>query len=243
MSVKLVAVTTGRGDLEGRSAEEIIVYAARVSNPENQANFETGEKLLAYCLREKHFSVFETASMTVEIKTSRAIAEQILRHKSFTAQVFSQRYAKATRATVNEARRQDSKNRQNSVDDLPQETKDFFLEAQKSVWDNGYALYMRALELGIAKESARFLLPLSTETTLYLTGNFRTIFHYVELRCSHGTQLEHQRIAEGIKDIVVRQFPKLAAAFKWTSTSQPSVQDSEQPSVSQEEPSAQEPSP
>ena len=221
MSVKLVAATTGRGDLKGKSAEEIITYAARVSNPENQANFQTGEKLLAYCLREKHFSVFETASMTVEIKTSRAIAEQILRHRSFNAQVFSQRYAKATRAIVNEARRQHPTNRQDSIDDLPQETKDFFMEAQKSVWDEGYALYERALALGIAKESARFLLPLATETTLYLTGNFRSFFHYVELRSGNGTQLEHQRIAEGIKDIVVTEFPKLAAAFKWTSTKPP----------------------
>lgn len=221
MSVKLVAATAGRGELEGKSAEEIIVYAARVSNPENQANFQTGEKLLAYCLREKHFSVFETASMTVEIKTSRAIAEQILRHKSFAAQVFSQRYAKATSATVNEARRQDAKNRQNSVDDLPQETKDFFLEAQKSVWDASYALYERALELGIAKESARFLLPLGTETTLYLTGNFRSFYHYVSLRSGNGTQQEHQQIAQGIKNIVVTHFPKLGAAFKWTPSGLP----------------------
>lgn len=215
MSVRLVAATVGQGELEGKNAEDVIVYAARVSNPENQMKFDSGAKLLAYCLRERHFSVFETASMTVEIKTSRAIAEQILRHRSFQAQVFSQRYAEATTGTISEARRQDERNRQNSVDDLPEETKDFFTDAQETVWKQCHTLYKAALEKGIAKECARFLLPLGTETRLYLTGNFRSFYHYVELRRGHGTQLEHQLIAEAIRDIVVSNFPKLAAAFKW----------------------------
>lgn len=218
MAVKLIASTVGQGELTGSNAEDIIVYAARVSNPKAQANFNTGAKLLRYCLNEKHFSIFETASMTVEVKTSRAIAEQIIRHKSFNFQQFSQRYSEVSNNTLNQARRQDFKNRQNSIDDLDEDVKAWFTEAQNHVWNESYNLYKKAIDQGIAKECARFLLPLSTETCLYMTGNFRSFYHYVELRSGNGTQLEHQAIALAIKQLICLHFPKLAVAFNWNAS-------------------------
>ena len=159
-SVRLISVSEGR--LEHKKPEEIIGYCARVSNPKNQDNMETAPKLLAYCIKHKHWSIFEMADMCVEIKTSRAIAQQILRHRSFSFQEFSQRYAKATEFVAYGAQRQDLKNRQNSIDDLPAEDKQWFLDSQKKIQSEGLELYEQALQKGIAKECACFLLPLST---------------------------------------------------------------------------------
>lgn len=214
-AVKLVAVTHGCGALNGRSAEDVISYAARVSNPQNQDKFDTAPKLLAYCLREKHYSIFETASMTLEITTSRAIADQLLRHRSATFQQHSQRYSASDSFIQYDARRQDKKNRQNSIADMTQADQDWFQEAQQQVWDLAYSTYNLALEKGIAKESARFLLPLNTRTTLFMTMNVRSWIHYIELRSANGTQQEHQDIALAAKCVFVDQFPNIASALNW----------------------------
>jgi thymidylate synthase (FAD) len=213
--VKLVALTKGVGDLDGKLAEEIISYVARVSNPSNQDNFTTAPKLLAYLIKNFHWSPFEHAFMTLEIETSRGIAAQILRHRSFTFQEFSQRYAKATDIIVYPARRQDDKNRQNSIDDLHTEVKNWFEVAQHEVADFAMKKYEEALELGIAKEQARFLLPLSTKTKLYMTGPIRSWIHYIELRSANGTQLEHREIALAAKKLFCDQFPSTAKALGW----------------------------
>lgn len=213
-NVKLVSVTAGAGELINKSAQELIAYTARVSNPANQMNTETAPKLLAYLIKNKHWSPLEMSHFTVEIVTSRAIAQQILRHRSFSFQEFSQRYAAATDFVTYEARRQDNKNRQNSIDDMSQETKDWFQVAQTLVQDKSQELYNRALELGIAKEQARFLLPLSTETKLYMCGSVRSWVHYLMLRCGNGTQLEHKQIADSIKAIFTEQFPDVAKALE-----------------------------
>jgi thymidylate synthase (FAD) len=217
--VKLVAITRGVGDLDGRMAEEIISYVARVSNPANQDNFTTAAKLLKYLADNKHWSPFEHVSFTLEINTSRGIAAQILRHRSFVFQEFSQRYAKATEIVLYPARRQDAKNRQNSIDDLPQEVKDWFEVAQHEVADFSMKKYEEALELGIAKEQARFLLPLATKTKLYMTGPVRSWIHYIELRSGNGTQLEHRQIAEEAKKIFSKEFPATSEALGWKQSS------------------------
>lgn len=213
--IRLVAATTGVGELAGKSAEEVVTFAARVSNPANQTDFASGPKLLAYCIRNEHWSVFETAGLTFEVTTSRAIAEQLTRHRSFTFQMKSQRYSGSHGNTENEARRQDSKNRQNSVDDLSNETRLWFKEAQAKVWNTSHSLYSEALVMGIAKECARFLLPLSTETTLYMTGSMRSWYHYCQLRRAHGTQKEHADIAEAIRKEIAINFKTFALAFGW----------------------------
>lgn len=214
-NVKLVAATVGVGNLDGKMAEEIVSFVARVSNPSNQNNFETSNKLLGYLIRNKHWSPFEHVHLTLEIVTSRGIAAQILRHRSFVFQEFSQRYAQANSFLVYDARRQDQKNRQNSIDDMPQEDREWFSNAQKQVVDTSSKLYEEALQRGIAKEQARFLLPLSTETRLYMTGNARSWLHYIELRSANGTQKEHADIALAAKKIFVEQFPATAAAMGW----------------------------
>lgn len=211
MKVRLIATT--QGVAEAFTGQELISYVARVSNPSNQANFETSPRLLKYLIKHQHWSPFEHAYMTVEIETSRAIAAQILRHRSFVFQEFSQRYAEALEYEPYEARRQDTKNRQNSVDDMEPHVKNWFLGAQDKVWNFSYGLYQFALKLGIAKEQARFLLPLNTKTTLYMTGSVRSWIHYVDLRSAHGTQKEHQDIALAIRDIFSEQFPDVAAAM------------------------------
>lgn len=217
MSVRLIAVTKPvASEIENFTPEELTGYVARVSNPSNQMNSETAPKLLGYCIKNNHWSVFEHVSFTVEIKTSRAIAAQILRHRSFVFQEFSQRYAEATSNVVVEARSQDPKNRQNSVDDVSEADKKWFEEAQKQVWDTSNSLYRASLGRGIAKEQARFLLPLSTETTIFMTGNLRCWIHYVDLRTKNGTQLEHAVIAEQVKKIMIEQFPAIAEAKGWT---------------------------
>lgn len=207
-AVKLVSITP--------DAEKIMTYCARVSNPSNQNNFDTAPKLLKYCIKNSHWSIFEMANICVEIKTSRAIAQQILRHKSFSFQEFSQRYAPVTSAIVYEARRQDDKNRQNSIDDLSEETKAWFKSAQETVNGLSFDLYQQAIEKGIAKECARFLLPLSTATTLNMNGTVRSWIHYLDLRSGHGTQKEHLVIAQAIKDLIfVPNLPNIAEALGW----------------------------
>lgn len=214
--VKLISMTQPMNEeLKDASAEDLIVYCARVSNPKNQTNFDTSAKLLNYCLKHGHVSIFEQASMTVEIKTSRAISAQILRHRSFCFQEQSQRYAEVQECETYSARRQDEKNRQNSIDDLENEAKTWFDVAQQRVHDEAQKLYNEALELGIAKEQARFLLPMSASTTLYMTGSVRSWIHYLKTRMANGTQQEHIEIAEQIAEIFKKQFPNVyKAAFE-----------------------------
>lgn len=213
MNVRLISRTIGVGELENMTVGQILAYVARVSNPSNQMNSGTASKLLTYCLKNQHWSVFESASLTLEITTSRAIAQQILRHRSFTFQEFSQRYSEATEFEMYEARRQDAKNRQNSIDDMDGETKKWFEGAQKGVQDMSLALYSKALAQGIAKEQARFLLPLSTQTRIYMTGNIRSWITYCSLRCKNGTQKEHQDIALACRAILFQEVPELEEAF------------------------------
>ena len=206
--VKLITVTP--------EAEHQIAFTARVSNPANQMNEETEPKLLGYLIRNKHWSPFEMASMTLEINTSRGIAAQILRHRSFSFQEFSQRYATAQEVIIYPARRQDSKNRQNSIDDMTQDDKDWFQRAQQLHWEESLNLYKHALEKGIAKEQARFLLPLGTKTTLYMSGTVRSWIHYLLVRCEPGVQKEHRDLAVEAKNIFIGIFPHTATALEWT---------------------------
>jgi thymidylate synthase (FAD) len=216
MKVRLIAVTKPVAEeIKDFSAEELTSYVARVSNPSNQMSTETAPKLLRYCIRNNHWSVFEHINMTVEITTSRAIAAQILRHRSFVFQEFSQRYSVATNFETYPARRQDNKNRQNSTDDMDDETRQWFIDVQDYINSETSTLYNQALEKGIAKEQARFLLPLSTQTTLYMTGNIRNWIHYIDLRTANGTQLEHAEIAKDIKNIFINQFPSIAEAKEY----------------------------
>ena len=214
MSARLIATTSPR--IAGvENAEQLIAYAARVSNPQNQMNHESSSRLLKYCLRNGHYSVFETASMTVEIKTTRAIAAQVLRHRSFTFQEFSQRYAKVD-VTIPpaEARLQDTKNRQNSIQTDDIELHQWFSDEQQKLYEKSTELYTKAIEKGIAKESARFVLPLATPTTLYMTGNIRDWIFYIKLRSSNGTQREHADIANAIKQIFKEEFPIISEAIE-----------------------------
>lgn len=205
MKAKLISLTP--------EAEKTIMYTARVSNPSNQDS--SNPRLLKYCIEHGHWSIFEMANMCVEITTSRAIAAQILRHRSFSFQEFSQRYAEATAFETYPARRQDTKNRQNSIDDMSEEDKEYFLHAQQEVQDVAMHHYQEALKRGIAKEQARFLLPLSTQTKLYMNGSIRSWLHYLDLRCANGTQLEHKEIADEIKKIFTGQLPIISEAKGW----------------------------
>lgn len=213
MKVRLIARTEGVGDLKGKTVGELLAYVARVSNPSNQMNDETAARLLTYCLKNQHWSVFESASLTMEIVTSRALAQQILRHRSFTFQEFSQRYAEAVEFEVYEARRQDTKNRQNSIDDLSDETKEWFLTLQHQTNRDSMDCYQRAIKSGIAKEQARFLLPLSTQTTLYMTGNIRSWITYCDVRTKPGVQLEHKEIALGCLNLLLQEVPEVSDYF------------------------------
>ena len=210
MNVKLVTVTP--------KAEETMGYVARVSNPKNQDNPKVAG-LLGYCIKHGHWSVFEQAHMTVEIETTRGLAAQILRHRSFTYQEFSQRYADSSMLSkvipLPELRRQDDKNRQNSIDDLDRFlVQDFDLKMQRHFVD-GMKLYKEMLDAGVAKECARFVLPLATPTKLYMTGSVRSWIHYINLRSAHGTQKEHMDIAENCRTIFNEQFPIVAEALGW----------------------------
>jgi len=188
--------------------DNLVAYMARVSNPENQHNTETSARLIRYLIKHKHWSPFEMVNMCVEINTTRSIAAQILRHRSFSFQEFSQRYSKALDQPGPLAvRRQDTKNRQNSVDDIdPYTTQDFQIKADQ-VYDLSFKLYNEMLAAGVAKECAREVLPLSTPTRLYMNGTLRSWLHYCDLRCANGTQLEHQIIADECKELLKTHFP------------------------------------
>ncbi len=211
-NVRLISVTP--------DAEKTIGYVARVSNPKNQENPNVAG-LLKYCIKHQHWSVFEQAHMTLEIETTRGIAAQILRHRSFTFQEFSQRYADSSllgkEIPLPALRRQDDKNRQNSIDDVDPFTKqDFQLKMQRHFVD-GMHLYKEMLEAGIAKECARFVLPLATPTRIYMTGSVRSWIHYIDLRSAHGTQQEHKEIAEACRKVFTEQFPIVSEALEYDS--------------------------
>lgn len=205
MQVRLIHVTP--------DAEKHVAYCARVSSP-NQDNPDY-TKLMRYCIKGGHWSIFEMANMCLEITTTRAISPQILRHKSFSFQEFSQRYSEASSYESYTARRQDLKNRQNSIDDMSEEDQKWFTDAQKQVWDNSYSLYEEALAKGIAKEQARALLPLNTTTRLYMNGNIRSWITYIQVRTDPSTQKEHRDIALEAKRIFIEQFPTIAEALEW----------------------------
>tara|TARA_B100001250_G_scaffold190756_1_gene163923 strand:+ start:326 stop:958 length:633 start_codon:yes stop_codon:yes gene_type:complete len=209
MTVKLVSVTP--------DAEKTMGYIARVSNPSNQDN-EKYAGLLKYCIKHNHWSVFEQSSMTLEIETTRAIAAQILRHRSFTFQEFSQRYAASTALgdiDLPELRKQDLKNRQNSTDDLDPEMVEKFEKQMITLFSSSKALYEQMLSQGVAKECARMVLPLCTPTRIYMTGSCRSWVHYINLRSAHGTQKEHMEIAEACRKVFTEQFPAVSEALEW----------------------------
>jgi len=198
-------------------AEKSMAYIARVSNPKNQDNNDFA-KLLRYCIKNEHWSVFEQAYMTLQIETTRGIAAQILRHRSFTFQEFSQRYADSRQLgeiPIPELRRQDNKNRQNSISDLPQELVSQFNKKIKHQFNLNKQLYEDMLEAGIAKECARFVLPLATPTRIYMTGSCRSWIHYINLRTANGTQKEHMDIAKECKKIFIKEYPVVSSALNW----------------------------
>ena len=222
MSVKLVSVTP--------DAEQTMAYVARVSNPNNQEN-PNYAKLLGYCIKHNHWSVFEQAFMTLEIETTRGLAAQVLRHRSFTYQEFSQRYADSSLLSetipLPELRRQDTKNRQNSIDDIdPFVRQEFQIKMQRH-FEEGMKLYKEMLDASIAKECARFVLPLATPTRMYMSGSVRSWIHYITLRSANGTQKEHMDIAEACKKIFVEQFP---TCLLYTSPSPRDMRRSRMPS-------------
>ena len=194
-------------------AEKLIAYMARVSNPDNQDNPES-ERLIRYLIKHKHWSPFEMVNMCVQIETTRSVAAQILRHRSFSFQEFSQRYAQvAEPSMIPQLRRQDTKNRQNSIDDLdPYTVKDFTVKIN-SLFELSESLYNEMLQAGVAKECARDILPLSTPTKLYMNGTLRSWLHYCDLRCANGTQYEHKLIADQVKDLIKQEFPTIYAAM------------------------------
>ena len=212
MTVKLIQITP--------NPEEQIAYIARVSNPNNQDNPDYA-KLLAYCIKHQHWSIFEQAFMTLEIETTRGLAAQILRHRSFTFQEFSQRYAdtslmtKGTLIPLPELRRQDLKNRQNSTDDLDPEKVKMLEKEIAQHFHDAQDLYRYMIDMGVAKECARFVLPLAVPTRLYMSGSVRSWIHYIDLRSNHGTQKEHKDIAEQCRDIFKEQLPVVSEALGW----------------------------
>jgi thymidylate synthase (FAD) len=218
-NVYLISLSQGAGKLEGKTAQEVITYTARVSNPSNQENFGTAAGLLKYCIRQNHWSIFEQADMTLEINTTRGIAAQILRHRSFTFQEFSQRYADTKlltdRPSVPDLRRQDEKNRQNSIDDFGDYVKLKMQGEIQEYFEKGQQLYDSLLDQGVAKECARFVLPLATPTRIYMKGSARSWIHYINLRSAHGTQKEHMDIANECKEVFKTSFPDVAEALEW----------------------------
>lgn len=213
MQVSLISITSpvdGGDDI--MNAEDLIAYCARVSNPNNQNNKATAPKLLKFLIKHKHWSPFELANMCVEIKTSRAIAAQILRHRSFSFQEFSQRYSEATNMEPLELRSPAEKNRQSSSDVIEDENlnkmANMIMEASKDFYDD-------MIEAGVAKECARMVLPLGTETTMYMNGSARSWIHYINLRTEENTQKEHREVAEAVKEIFVEQFPNTSEALGW----------------------------
>ena len=212
MNVKLVTITP--------DAEKTMGYVARVSNPQNQDNPKVAG-LLSYCIKHGHWSVFEQAHMTVEIETTRGLAAQILRHRSFTFQEFSQRYADVSHIREDiplpELRSQDLKNRQNSIDDVDPKVVETYNKKMRAHFDASIDLYKSMLHAGIAKECARFVLPLATPTRLYMTGSVRSWIHYIELRSAHGTQKEHMDLVENVRKVFIQQFPTVSQALDWVS--------------------------
>ena len=210
MTVKLISITP--------DAEKNMAYVARVSNPKNQDN-DKFAGLLSYCIKHGHWSVFEQAYMTLEINTTRGLAAQILRHRSFTYQEFSQRYADANllseKIPLPKLRRQDAKNRQNSTDDIDPFVVQKYDILMEEHFKASMDLYNKMLEDGIAKECARFVLPLSTPTRIYMTGSCRSWIHYINLRSAHGTQKEHMDIAEACRKVFTEQFPSVSEALEW----------------------------
>jgi thymidylate synthase (FAD) len=211
MTAKLISVTP--------DAEKHIAYCARVSNPSNQGN-DSFEGLIKYCIKHKHWSIFEQAFMTIELETTRAIAAQVLRHRSFTYQEFSQRYADSSllmeKIPLPELRRQDTKNRQNSTDDLDPFVKQNLELQMQTLFDSSMALYQQMLERGVAKECARNVLPMCVPTRMYMSGSVRSWVHYIDLRSANGTQKEHMDLANDCKAIFVEQFPVIAQALDWS---------------------------
>ena len=210
MTVKFISITP--------DAEKMMAYVARVSNPSNQDN-EKYSGLLNYCIKHNHWSVFEQSYMTLEISTTRAIAAQILRHRSFTYQEFSQRYSDSSllgeKIKLPELRRQDTKNRQNSINDLdPFVVQNLELQMQ-TLFDSAMALYQQMLERGVAKECARNVLPLCVGTKIYMTGSCRSWIHYINLRSANGTQKEHMDVALACKEVFKEQFPSVSEALEW----------------------------
>ena len=205
-NVSLISVTP--------DAEKTVGYCARVSNPSNQDN-PAIEGLLSFCIKHGHWSVFEMANMVVEIETTRGIAAQILRHRSFSFQEFSQRYSEVEGFEEIQPRRQDKKNRQNSLDDLDENDKKWFDIALKDLNRRCYSQYKEALSRGVAKESARFLLQLNTKTRLYMNGTIRSWIHYIQLRTHESTQKEHRDIAEEVKELFIDQLPIIARSLGW----------------------------
>ena len=210
MTVKLISITP--------DAEKNMAYVARVSNPKNQDN-DKFAGLLSYCIKHGHWSVFEQAYMTLEINTTRGLAAQILRHRSFTYQEFSQRYADANllseKIPLPKLRRQDTKNRQNSTDDVDPYVVQKYDILMEEHFKSSMDLYNKMLEDGIAKECARFVLPLSTPTRIYMTGSCRSWIHYINLRSAHGTQKEHMDIANACREVFIQQFPSVSEALGW----------------------------
>tara|TARA_B100000287_G_scaffold2993_1_gene2938 strand:+ start:71 stop:706 length:636 start_codon:yes stop_codon:yes gene_type:complete len=211
MTATLISVTP--------DAEKHIAYCARVSNPSNQGN-DSFEGLIKYCIKHKHWSIFEQAFMTIELETTRAIAAQVLRHRSFTYQEFSQRYADSSllmdKIPLPELRRQDTKNRQNSTDDLdPFDKQNLELQMQ-TLFDSSMALYQQMLKRGVAKECARNVLPMCVPTRMYMSGSVRSWVHYIDLRSANGTQKEHMDLANECKAIFVEQFPVISQALDWS---------------------------
>ena len=210
MTVKLISVTP--------DAEQHMAYCARVSNPSNQDN-EKYAGLLRYCIKHQHWSIFEQAFMTLEINTTRAIAAQILRHRSFTYQEFSQRYADSSMfgevIPLPELRRQDTKNRQNSIDDLDEFIVQRLQMQMQTLFSSSMNLYHQMLDAGVAKECARNVLPLCVPTRLYMSGSVRSWIHWIDLRSANGTQKEHMLLAEGARAIFKEQFPTVSEALEW----------------------------
>ena len=210
MSVKLISVTP--------DAEQTMAYVARVSNPKNQEN-PNYAKLLGYCIKHNHWSVFEQAFMTLEIETTRGLAAQILRHRSFTYQEWSQRYADSSMLAESipmfDLRRQDTKNRQNSIDDLDEFVVQRLQMQMQTLFDSSMALYQQMLNAGVAKECARNVLPLCVPTRLYMSGSVRSWIHWIDLRSANGTQKEHMLLAEGARAIFKEQFPTVSEALEW----------------------------
>ena len=210
MNVKLVSITP--------DAEKTMAYIARVSNPSNQDN-EKFAGLLKYCIQHQHWSVFEQSSMTLEIETTRGLAAQILRHRSFTFQEFSQRYADSNllgEIELPELRRQDTKNRQNSIDDLDPAVVEKLEKQMNTLFSSAFSLYNQMLEQGVAKECARMVLPLCTPTRIYMTGSCRSWIHYINLRSAHGTQKEHMDIANACREVFITQFPTVSESLEWS---------------------------